>query len=26
LHQVSTDQVNWKQATDVEGLYGPTVV
>ncbi len=26
LHQVSTDQVTWKNASDVEGLYGPTVV
>ncbi len=26
FHQVSTDQVNWKAATEVEGLYGPTVV
>jgi len=26
LHQVSTDQVTWKQATEIEGLYGPAVV
>ncbi len=26
LHQVSTDQAMWKQASEVEGLYGPTVV
>ncbi len=26
MHQVSTDQVTWKSAADVEGLYGPTVV
>lgn len=26
LHQVSTDQVVWKQATEIEGLYGPAVV
>ncbi len=26
LHQVSTDQVVWKSATELEGLYGPTVV
>ncbi len=26
LHQVSADQVTWKQAAEVEGLYGPTVV
>jgi serine/threonine-protein kinase len=26
LHQVSADQVTWKQASDLEGLYGPTVV
>jgi hypothetical protein len=26
LHQVSTDQVTWKPAPEVEGLYGPTVV
>lgn len=26
LHQVSTDQANWKQAADVPGLYWPAVV
>ncbi len=26
LHQISTDQIVWKNATDIEGLYGPTVV
>jgi serine/threonine protein kinase len=26
FHQISTDQVNWKGATEIEGLYGPTVV
>jgi serine/threonine protein kinase len=26
MHQVSTDQVTWKNAPDIEGLYGPTVV
>jgi hypothetical protein len=26
LHQVSTDQVTWKSAAELEGLYGPTVV
>jgi serine/threonine protein kinase len=26
LHQVSADQVTWKQASDIEGLYGPTIV
>jgi len=26
LHQVSMDQVTWKQATEIEGLYGPAVV
>jgi serine/threonine protein kinase len=26
LHQVSTDGVTWKQASEVEGLYGPAVV
>jgi serine/threonine protein kinase len=26
LHQVSTDQATWKAASDIEGLYGPTVV
>ena len=26
FHQVSADQTTWKPATDVEGLYGPTVV
>jgi serine/threonine-protein kinase len=26
LHQVSTDQVTWKTASEIEGLYGPTVV
>jgi serine/threonine-protein kinase len=26
LHQVSADQVTWKQAAEIEGLYGPTVV
>jgi serine/threonine protein kinase len=26
FHQVSTDQTTWKPATDIEGLYGPTVV
>jgi serine/threonine protein kinase len=26
MHQVSADQVTWKQAAEVEGLYGPTVV
>ncbi|HVX86075.1 MAG TPA: serine/threonine-protein kinase [Phycisphaerae bacterium] len=26
FHQVSSDQVNWKAATAVEGLYGPTAV
>jgi hypothetical protein len=26
LHQVSPDQVTWKSATEIEGLYGPTVV
>ena len=26
LHQISTDQVVWKNAPELEGLYGPTVV
>ena len=26
MHQVSLDQATWKQAAEVEGLYGPTVV
>jgi eukaryotic-like serine/threonine-protein kinase len=26
FHQVSTDQVHWMAATEVEGLFGPTVV
>jgi hypothetical protein len=26
LHQVSTDQITWKAATEIEGLYGPAVV
>ncbi|HVT81265.1 MAG TPA: serine/threonine-protein kinase [Phycisphaerae bacterium] len=26
LHQVSADQVVWKSPTEVDGLYGPTVV
>jgi serine/threonine protein kinase len=26
FHQISTDQVNWRSATEIEGLYGPTVV
>ncbi len=26
FHQISTDQINWKGASEVEGLYGPTVV
>ncbi len=26
MHQMSTDQVTWKNAADVEGLYGPQVV
>ncbi len=26
FHQVSTDQVNWRAVTEIEGLYGPTVV
>jgi hypothetical protein len=26
LHQLSADQVKWKQASEIEGLYGPTVV
>jgi hypothetical protein len=26
FHQVSVDQVNWKAATSVEGLWGPAVV
>ena len=24
--QVSTDQITWKAASEIEGLYGPTVV
>jgi hypothetical protein len=26
MHQVSTDQAAWKQASEIEGLYGPTTV
>jgi hypothetical protein len=26
MHQVSSDQVTWKQASEIEGLYGPTTV
>jgi len=26
LHQVSSDQINWKSASEIEGLFGPTVV
>ncbi|MCL2648628.1 MAG: protein kinase [Phycisphaerales bacterium] len=26
LHQVSSDQVTWRSAAEIEGLYGPTVL
>jgi serine/threonine protein kinase len=26
LHEVSTDQTTWKRATDVDGLFGPSLV
>ena len=26
LHQISSDQATWKQASEMEGLYGPSIV